>query len=240
MTAIISTCIDFWHQFSGNPLVGLTLTLAAYQIGVWLFKKSHYHTLANPVLIAIIIITPILLITGTPYSTYFDGAKLIHFLLGPATVALAIPLFSYWKRLQEAALPICVALFCGSATAVGSAMLIAKIFGASPETIASLAPKSVTTPIAMSVSESIGGLPSLTAVLVILTGILGAVCFTSIFRLLRINNHAAQGLAIGLTSHGLGTARAFMVSDEMGTFSALGMGLNGIITAFLLPILLHR
>ena len=136
------------------------------------------------------------------------------------------------------ALPLMVALLAGSATAAVSAMFIAKALGATPATVFSLAPKSVTTPIAMGVAEKIGGLPSLTAVLVIITGIVGAMGFPALFRWLGIRDHATQGFSVGLAAHGLGTARAFMFSEEMGAFSALAMGLNGLLTALLLPILL--
>ncbi|WP_170285793.1 LrgB family protein [Propionivibrio limicola] len=231
---------DIWTLLSGTPLLGLTVTLIAYLCGGWLFKRSRQHALANPVLIAIVLITLLLWATETPYPRYFESASLIHFLLGPATVALAVPLHAYWRRLRQMALPLLLALLAGSATAAFSAMIIADLLGASPETVHSLAPKSVTTPIAMGVAEQIGGIPSLTAVLVILTGILGAVGFPAFFRLLRIRSHAAQGFAVGLASHGLGTARAFLVSEEMGAFSALAMGLNGILTAVFLPLLLHR
>lgn len=230
---------DIWVNLSSSPLIGLTLTLFAYQFGVWVFRRSGQHALANPVLIAIFVITLCLWGSGTPYERYFEGAKFIHFLLGPATVALAVPLFAQWKRLKRMALPLIVALVAGSATAAFSAMAIAKALGASPETVFSLAPKSVTTPIAMGVAEQIGGLPSLTAVLVIITGIIGAVGFPSFFRLIRIRDHAAQGFAVGLTAHGLGTARAFLVSEEAGAFSALAMGLNGLLTALVLPLLLR-
>ena len=229
---------ELWTHLSASPLLGLSVTLLAYSAGVWLFKRSDQKPLCNPVLIAIALISLLLWSTGTTYQRYFDGAQFIHFLLGPATVALAVPLHAYWRRLRQMALPLIVGLFAGSATAAFSAMGLAWLFGASPETIFSLGPKSVTTPIAMGVAEQIGGIPSLTAVLVILTGILGAMGFPAFFRLLRIRNHATQGFAIGLTSHGLGTARAFLVSEEMGAFSALGMGLNGVLTAVLLPLLL--
>ena len=229
---------DLWTQLSASPLLGLSVTLLAYIVGLWLFKRSGQKPLANPVLIAIALITALLWTTGTPYQRYFDGAQFIHFLLGPATVALAVPLHAYWRRLRKMALPLIVGLFAGSATAAFSAMGLAWLLGASPETVFSLGPKSVTTPIAMGVAEQIGGIPSLTAVLVILTGILGAMGFPAFFRLLRIHNHATQGFAVGLTAHGLGTARAFLVSEEMGAFSALGMGLNGVATAVLLPLLL--
>ena len=229
---------ELWTYLAESPLFGLSLTLVAYLAGVWLFKRSGQKPLCNPVLIAIVLISLLLWATGTPYPRYFDGAQFIHFLLGPATVALAVPLHAYWKRLRQMALPLVVALLAGSTTAAFSAMGLAWLFGASPETVFSLGPKSVTTPIAMGVAEQIGGIPSLTAVLVILTGILGAMGFPAFFRLLKIRNHATQGFAVGLTAHGLGTARAFLVSEEMGAFSALGMGLNGVLTAVLLPLLL--
>ncbi len=229
---------ELWVQLSGSPLFGLTITLIAYLAGEWLFKRSGQKALCNPVLIAIALIVALLWTTGLPYAHYFDGAQLIHFLLGPATVALAVPLHAYWRRLRQMALPLVAGLFAGSATAALSAMGLAWLLGASPETILSLGPKSVTTPIAMGVAEQIGGIPSLTAVLVILTGIIGAIGFPGFFRLLGVHNQATQGFAVGITSHGLGTARAFMISEEMGAFAALGMGLNGILTAVALPLLL--
>ena len=229
---------DFWGTLSASPLLGICITLLAYLGGIWLFKRSSQHPLANPILIAIVLIALLLWFTRTPYEQYFNSAQFIHFLLGPVTVALAVPLYAYWRRLRQVAWPLTVALFSGSATAVFSAMGFAWLFGASPETIFSLAPKSITTPIAMGVAEKIGGIASLTAVLVILTGILGAMGFPAFFRLLRVHNHVAQGFAVGLSAHGLGTAHAFLVSEKMGAFSALGMGLNGVLTAILLPFLL--
>ena len=231
---------DIWTPLSSSPLLGLTITLLAYQLALWVFRRSGDSAWANPVLIAIVVITAFLWLTGTPYESYFDGAKFIHFMLGPITVALAIPLFSYWGRLKRMAFPLVVALLAGSATAVLTATGIAWALGASPATIYSLAPKSVTTPIAMGVAEQIGGIPSLTAVLVILTGVIGAIGFPAVFRLLRVRDHAAQGFAIGISAHGIGTARAFLVSEEMGAFSALAMGLNGLLTAVVLPLLLSQ
>lgn len=230
---------ETWVYLSASPLLGLTLTLLAYQFAYWLFRRSGQQAWANPVLIAILIIATFLWATNIPYTRYFEGAQFVHFLLGPATVALAVPLFAHWKRLKRMLVPLLVALLAGSATAAFSAMGIAKALGASPETIYSLAPKSVTTPIAMGVAEQIGGLPSLTAVLVILTGILGAVGFPPLFRALRIREHATQGFAVGLAAHGLGTARAFLFSEEMGAFAALAMGLNGMLTALILPLILR-
>ena len=228
-----------WQGLSTSPLFGLTLTLLAYQFGDWLFRRSGHRAWANPILIAVLIIGLVLWLSDVPYARYFDGAQLIHFLLGPATVALAVPLFAHWKRLRHIALPLVVALVAGSLTAALSAMGIARLLGASPETIRSLAPKSVTTPIAMGIAEQIGGLASLTAVFVVLTGIIGSMGFPTLFRWLRVRDHATQGFAVGLAAHGMGTARAFLFSEEMGAFSALAMGLNGLLTAVLLPVLLH-
>lgn len=229
---------EIWVYLAASPLLGLTLTLLAYQAAVWLNKRCGGHPLANPVLIAVIALVALLSLTDTPYHTYFDGAQFVHFLLGPATVALAIPLYAQWGRLKQMAGPLLVALFAGSVSAACSAVLIGKLLGASDATLYSLAPKSVTTPIAMGVAERLGGLPSLTAVLVILTGILGAVGAQGLYRWMQCRDPAVQGFALGVASHGIGTARAFQISEQTGAFAALAMGLNGLLTALLLPVLL--
>ena len=229
---------DLWVYLSTSPLLGLTLTLIAYQGAVWVNKRCGGSPLANPVLIAVTALVALLLATGTPYQTYFDGAQFVHFLLGPATVALAIPLYVHFRRVKAMLLPIVVGLIAGSLTAAFSALLVAKALGASVATQLSLAPKSVTTPIAMGIAERIGGLPSLTAVLVITTGILGAVAGRYLFDALGVRDPAIRGFATGVTAHGIGTARAFQESEQAGAFSALAMGMNGLLTALLLPLLL--
>lgn len=229
---------EIWVYLSASPLLGLTLTLLAYQGAVWVNRRCGGHPLANPVLLAVIALVTLLGVTGTPYRTYFDGAQFVHFLLGPATVALAIPLYSQVRRLKQMAMPLLLALSAGSLTAILSAVLIGKLFGASDATLISLAPKSVTTPIAMGIAERLGGLPSLTAVLVILTGIVGAVGAHWLYALLKCRDPAVRGFALGVASHGIGTARAFQISEQTGAFSALAMGLNGLLTAILLPWLL--
>lgn len=229
---------EIWVYLSTTPLLGLTLTLIAYQAAFQVYKRSGFHPLANPVLLAVAMLAGVLLLTDTPYSTYFDGAQFVHFLLGPATVALAIPLHAQWPRLKTMAGPLLISLAAGSLTAALSAYAIGAVLGASRESLMSLAPKSVTTPIAMAVAERLGGLPSLTAVLVIMTGILGAVGARYVYRLLRIDDHAVRGFAIGIASHGIGTARAFQVSEQAGAFAALAMGLNGLLTAVSLPWIL--
>ena len=229
---------EIWVYLASSPLLGLTLTLLANQGAHWLYERSGMNPLANPVAIAVAIIVALLTLTGTPYATYFDGAQFVHFLLGPATVALAVPLYAQLPRLKRIFGPALIALAVGSLTAIVSAIAVGWALGASRPTLMSLAPKSVTTPIAMGIAEKIGGLPSLTAVLVVTTGIIGAVIAQWLFRLLRVKDEAVQGFAIGVAAHGIGTARAFQISETTGAFAALAMGLNGLATALLLPILI--
>lgn len=229
---------QIWVYLATTPLLGLTLTLLAYQGAAWINQRCHGHPLANPVLIAVAALVALLWLTGTPYQTYFDGAQFVHFLLGPATVALAIPLYAQFDKLKRMAGPLLVALLAGSLTAAFSAVLIGQLLGASAATLYSLAPKSVTTPIAMGIAERLGGLPSLTAVLVILTGILGAVGAQGLFARLRCDDPAVRGFALGIASHGIGTARGFQLGEQTGAFAALAMGLNGLLTAVLLPLLM--
>jgi len=230
---------ELWVYLSASPLLGLTLTLLAYQGAFWIYRRTGCHPLANPVLIAVSVLVSILMLTGTSYETYFAGAQFVHFLLGPATVALAIPLYTQFKRVRAMLWPVVAGLVIGSLTAALSAVAIGRLFGASLPTQLSLAPKSVTTPIAMGIAERIGGIPSLTAVLVIVTGIIGAVAARYIFDALRLRDPAIRGFAIGIASHGIGTARAFQVNEQSGAFAALAMGLNGALTALLLPLLGH-
>jgi predicted murein hydrolase (TIGR00659 family) len=228
---------DIWVYLSTSPLLGLTVTLVAYQAAFWLYTKSKLNPLANPVAIAVALLVALLWLTDTAYATYFEGAQFVHFLLGPATVALAVPLYANLERLRKNLLPLSGALLAGSLVAVVSAVGIGWLLGASRESLLSLAPKSVTTPIAMGIAEKLGGLPSLTAVLVVATGILGAVLARGTLNLLRIEDHAVRGFAVGVAAHGIGTARAFQVSETMGAFAGLAMGLNGLLTAFLFPLL---
>lgn len=230
---------EIWVYLAATPLLGLTLTLLAYQGAYWLYSRSGMNPLANPVAIAVAIIVALLTLTGTPYATYFEGAQFVHFLLGPATVALAVPLYAQLPRLKRMLGPALIALLAGSITAILSAIAIGWALGGSRETLLSLAPKSVTTPIAMGIAEKIGGLPSLTAVLVVTTGILGAVMARALFNALGCHDHAIRGFAVGVAAHGIGTARAFQVSETAGAFAALAMGLNGLATALLLPLLIR-
>ncbi|MBF5094656.1 LrgB family protein [Azospirillum sp. INR13] len=228
-----------WVYLSANPLAGLTLTLVAYQCGLWLFEKLGRRPVLNPVLIAVVLIAGVLSLSGIDYRTYFDGAQFVHFLLGPATVALAVPLYNQFQEVRRAALALVVALLVGSAASALSAVALVWAFGGSAVTILSMAPKSVTSPIAMGVSEQIGGLPSLTAVFVIITGIVAASLGTWVLNLVRVKDWRARGFGMGVAAHGIGTARALQVNEMAGAFAGLGMGLNGLATALLLPTLYH-
>ncbi len=229
---------EIWVYLRTGPLLWLTVTLAAYLLAQSLYERAALNPLLNPVALAVILLSGLLLVTGTGYQAYFEGAQFIHFLLGPATVALAVPLYSHLGKVRAVLLPMLVALLCGAVTAVVTAVGTALLLGASFETLASLAPKSVTTPIAMGISEQIGGLPSLTAVLVILTGVLGAMLATPLLNAVGIRDWRARGFATGVAAHGIGTARAFHVSEVAGTFAGIAMGLNGLVTAFLVPLLI--
>jgi len=229
---------DIWVYLSASPLLHLTLTLVAYQAGLWIYERANLNPLLNPVLIAVVLIVGALVATGTNYDTYFDGAQFVHFLLGPATVALAIPLYRQFAEVKRSAGALLVSVITGSLTAALSALAIGWALGVSRDSLLSLAPKSVTAPVAMGITEQLGGLPSLTAVLVIVTGISGAMLGPPLLNLLRIRNWAARGLALGTASHGIATARALQVNEIAGAFSGLAMGLNALATAVLLPILL--
>jgi predicted murein hydrolase (TIGR00659 family) len=177
----------------------------------------------------------LLWVTRTPYQTYFAGAQFVHFMLGPATVALALPLYANRAQIRRALLPMLAALGAGSVTAIVSALWIARALGVEGPVWLSLAPKSTTAPVAIGIAEQLGGLPTLTAALVILTGIIGAVIVTPLMRLMRIRDWRARGFAVGVAAHGIGTARAFQVNDTAGAFAGIGMGLNALLTAILAP-----
>ena len=230
---------DIWVYLAATPLLGLTLTLAAYLLGDWIYRRAGQHPLLNPVLLAIIALVALLSLTATPYPTYFEGAQFVHFLLGPATVALAVPLYFNFSKLKRLWLPLLGGLIAGSLTAAVSAIGIAWLLGASPQTLISLAPKSVTAPVAMGIVEKLGGLASLSAILVVSTGILGAVLGPWTLDRLGVHDEAIRGFSIGVASHGIGTARAFQESEQAGAFAGLAMGLNILATALMLPVLVR-
>lgn len=226
-----------WVYLSATPLLHLTLTVCLFVLARWLYRRTGRRSWMNPVLLTVLALVGVLVLTGTSYETYFEGAQFVHFLLGPATVALAVPLYRQWASLKRHPVALLVSLLTGSLTAVLSAVLIARLLGATDQALISIAPKSVTTPVAMGIAERLGGLPSLTAVLVILTGILGAALGPWLLEVLRVKNPMAQGLAMGVASHGIGTGRAVYMGEVAAAFSGLAMGLNGLATTLLLPLL---
>ena len=227
-----------WVYLSATPLLGLTMTMLVYSLAYRLYVFANATPLLNPVITTIAALITVLLLTQTSYEAYFEGGQFVHFLLGPATVALAVPLYQQFSKLKKLWLPVTIALVSGVTIAALSSVFIARLFGASLQTQLSLAPKSVTSPVAMGISEKIGGLPSLTAVLVVVTGIVGALFGTKILALLGIRDDSIKGIAMGVTAHGIGTARSFQVSPEMGAFSGLAMALSAFATAVILPWLI--
>jgi predicted murein hydrolase (TIGR00659 family) len=228
---------EIWVYLAQEPLAALTATLLAWLAAVKLHEMTGRHPLANPVLIAVGLLAGGLLASGIAYRDYFAGAQFVHFLLGPATVALAVPLYRQFALVRRSAAAALVSVVTGGAFAAVAGIAIALALGAAPEVVASLAPRSVTTPVAMGIAERIGGLPSLTAVVVILSGIVGAALGPLVLDLVRVKDWRARGLAIGTAAHGIGTARALSVNATAGAFSGLAMGLNALATALLLPLL---
>ncbi len=227
-----------WVYLQTTPLFWLTATVGAFLIADALSRAAGRHPVVNPVLIAVALVAALLRLTGTEYQTYFNGAQFVHFLLGPATVALAVPLYRNLALVRRNLLPMAAALIVGAFVAIVSAVSVAEALGAPRVVLISLAPKSVTAGVAMAVSEGLGGLPPLTAALVIATGIIGAIVVTPMMNALRIRDYAARGFAAGLASHGIGTARAFTVDPVAGVFAGVAMGLNAVATPVLVPLIL--
>ncbi|HSH48685.1 MAG TPA: LrgB family protein [Halomonas sp.] len=234
----VATLDQLWVYLSGNPLLSLLMTLLVFTLAVRINRALGGTPLLHPVTLSIAMLIGLLLLLDMDYATYFEGAQFIHFLLGPATVALAIPLYDHRERVRRVLVPLLIACLTGIVTAVLSTLGVALLLGAQHATLMSLAPRSVTSPIAMGIAEQIGGIPSLAAGLVLLTGSIGCALAPWVFRLLRIKDPAVQGFALGLSAHGFGTAQAFArIGAVAGAFSGLAMGLTGLVTAFLLPLI---
>jgi predicted murein hydrolase (TIGR00659 family) len=224
-----------WQALIHHPLFGVGITLVAYQLALSAYEKTRWVFL-QPVLLSMLLVIAVLLVCGLTYAEYRKSAEVLTVLLGPATVALAVPLFLNLRRIRLLLWPIMLTLLVGGVVATGLGVLLAWWFGAEPQMLMSMAPKSVTSPIAMLVADQIGGIAALAAVFVLITGVLGAILGPPVLSLLGVRHHAAQGLALGLTAHAVGTAQALQVSEECGAFAALGMSLMGVATAVLLPL----
>ncbi len=234
---------EIWVYLSGDPLFALILTLATYQLGYMLYVKANRNPIVNPVAISILLTTIGISIIDMPYEKYFEGAQFVHFLLGTATVALAVPIYRGFNLLKGKVTAIFIALAAGSVASVASAVLIAQYMSAGENIVGSMYAKSVTAPIAMGIAERIQVSPTLTAVFTVITGMLGAILAPYVLNALNVNPWWIRGTAIGVGAHGLGITRAFSVNEEAGTFASMAMGLNGVLSAIVLPFvytLLHR
>lgn len=220
-----------------SELALLILTVLTYLAARWLYQRSNCQPFLIPVLTAVGFIVAVLLATGVSYADYARSTQILQFLIGPATVALAIPLYTQLHQLRRLWFPLMVALIAGGITAIASAITIAWALGGSLDTLLSLAPKSSTMPIAVPASTAIGGIAPLAAIAVALTGISAVIMARPLFRLVGVTDPMVRGFAIGLTAHAIGTARAVQVDQAAGASAALAMGLNGLLTAAVIPFL---
>jgi putative effector of murein hydrolase len=227
---------EIWVYLSGSPLLALFLTLAAYLAGVTLYERTGRNPLANPTAIAVILVAVAISAIGMPYAKYFEGAQFVHFLLGTATVSLAVPIYRGLAALRGRIVPLAIALLAGGVTSIASAVTIARALGADGAIVGGLYSKSVTAPIAMGVAERIHVSPTLTAVFAVCTGVLGAILAPYVLNAVGSKPWWQRGFAIGVAAHGLGTSRAFSVHPEAGTYASLAMGLHGIAGAVLIPL----
>jgi putative effector of murein hydrolase len=228
-----------WTPLATTPHLWLVVTLAAYVVGRVIQQACKGSALASPVLIAIVLAVVVVLATRTSYTSYFAGAQFINFLLGPATIALAVPLARNARLVRENLHSIGFALLAGSVTSIVSGVGIVWLLGGSRTVALSMAPKAVTTPIAIAVSQRIGGVPALTAALAILGGIIAAVVGQEMLHGLQVRDWRAHGLAAGIAGSGVAAAQVAARNELGAAFAALGIGLNGLLTAILVPVLVR-
>jgi putative effector of murein hydrolase len=232
--------VELWIYLSASPLFGLTATLVVYLLANAAYARAGNAPWANPVLWSVVVLAGGLLATHVEYPTYFAGAQFIHFLLGPAVVALAWPLWLRRTELRARFGRIMLAALLGGAAASGSALALGWAVGLPHDVVLSLAPKSVTAPVAMGIAEKIGGIPALSAVFAVLTGMVGALSAKYLFDWLRIGvdagGYAARGFALGTASHGIGAARALHVDANAGAYAGLALGMQVVLAALLMPL----
>ena len=232
--------VELWVYLSATPLFGLTATLVVYLLAQAAYVRLGSAPWANPVLWSVVVLACLLTVTGVSYPSYFSGAQFIHFLLGPAVVALAWPLWQRRAELRARGMRVLLAALLGGAAAAASAVGLAWAFGLPHEVVVSMAPKSVTAPVAMGIAEKIGGVPALSAVFAVITGMIGALTGKYLFDLLRIpaagEGWTARGFALGTASHGIGAARALQVNADAGAYAGLALGLQVLLAALLMPL----
>jgi putative effector of murein hydrolase len=229
--------VQLWVYLSSTPLFGLTATLGVYVLAQALYERVGRAPWANPVLWSVLGIGGVLLATHTTYPTYFAGAQFVHVLLGPAVVALGWPLWLRRAGLRRRGLALTLAALAGGLSAGGSAVAMAWAFGMPAEIVRSLAPKSVTAPVAMGIAERLGGVPALAAVFAVLTGMVGALSAKFLFDTLGIRDWAVRGFALGTTAHGIGAARALQVHPDAGAYAGIALGMQAVLASALMPLL---
>ncbi len=229
--------VQLWVYLSATPLFGLTATIACYVAALALYVRAGHAPWANPVLWTVLALATLLSLSGTPYPTYFSGAQFIHFLLGPAVVALGWPMWQRRAQLRARGPALLGAALAGGVAAAGSAVAIGWALGLPDEVLRSLAPKSVTAPVAMGIAEQLGGIPALAAVLAVLTGLVGAVSGKYLFDALHITSPEVRGFALGTAAHGIGAARALQVHPDAGAYAGLALGLQVVLASLLMPTL---
>lgn len=224
-------------SFFENPIVLLFLTLAVYSCGLFLSTRFKW-IIFNPIILSMLVLILFLLVMDIPYEVYQEGGQYIDFFLKPSIVALAVPLYLQWERIKKQWFPVLISQLVGCLVGIVSILFLSKWTGADKELMLSLIPKSVSTPIALEVSNAIGGIPSITATAVIITGIFGSMLGFQMMEYFRIGNPMSQGIALGTSSHALGTMKAMTLSQTYGAFASVGMIFNGVLTAVLAPLIL--
>ena len=228
--------VQLWVYLAATPLFGLTATLVAYCIAQAFYQRMNHAPWANPVLWSVVMLAGLLSLSDTPYPTYFSGAQFVHFLLGPAVVAMAWPLWQRRAELRVRAAPILLAALVGGSAAAASAFGLGWALGLPPDILASLAPKSVTAPVAMGIAEKLGGIPALAAVFAVLTGLVGAISGKYLFDALGITSMRVRGFALGTCAHGIGAARAMQVHPDAGAYASLALGVQVVMASLLMPL----
>lgn len=236
----MNTFVELWTYLTTTTLFGLTATLSVYVLAQAVYARTQQAPWANPVLWSVVVLAGLLSATGTAYPTYFSGAQFIHVLLGPAVVALGWPLWQRRTELVRRWRPLLVASLVGGTAAAGSAVLMGWALDLPPDVLSSLAPKSVTAPVAMGVAERLGGIPALAAVIAVVTGLIGALSATPLFKLLGVGTQQAdwhaRGFALGTAAHGIGAARAIQVNADAGAYAGLALGIQAVLASVLMPL----